>query len=203
MAYSDNFQTALADLVTSLTAADLMDYNRMVFEKMWSARDVRNTEEIITGVRNGAVLPILKRKPQPDAFPFTDLTNCDVANCSIENEYSSHTWETAPIECRVPICLRTFSEDFHKFWNTCRGAMDLDSALLEYISKQFIDSLYLGSFRVAYFADKASSSPLYNKLNGIFTQMGTQTGNIVTVTQNAGASYATQAITGAEVYDLP
>lgn len=199
--YTDNFVTALGDLVTSLTASDLMDYRRMVFQQIYEPRDVRTTEQVVTGVRNGAVLPIFKRKLNPDAFPFVDpATGCNPTTCDMSNEYSAHTWETGLIECRLPICLRKFSDDFHKFWNTCRGSVDMDTAMLDWISRTFIDNLRLGSFRVAYFSDKSETSAIYNKINGIFAQMQTQSGNIIAVTENAGVSYTAQALTGEKAY---
>lgn len=201
--YTDNFGTALKALVTSLTAADLMDFNNLIFQQIFEPRDIRDTDVIITGVRNGAVLPVLNRKLSPDSFPFSDLTTCDVAECDLSNEYSSHTWEVAGIECKIPICMRSFDQDFLTFWRQCQlltSPPDLDSAIIEYLQRVFVDNLRLGTIRAAYFADKSSASALYNKIDGIFAQLETQAGNIIDITENAGANYAAQALTGEKAY---
>ena len=60
----------------------------------------------------------------------------------------------------------------------------------------------LASWRASYFGDKAlAPNPFFDKIDGIFVQLGAGNGGQVDITQNGGATYDAQAVTGEEVYD--
>lgn len=212
MAYSDNFAADIITLVDGLEDAELLDFNNLLFEETFQYSDLAMEHEVITGVRNGSHLPILDDDADPETFPFTDETSCTPPECDITPEYSSYTWAVKLIECRVPICLRTFSEGFLKFWNAWRqtqeGEPDLSQAYIAYMVKRFSKNHQLALWRAAYFADSSASSDYLNGYDGIFVQAEANPDQVVTITENSNGSgsgsdclYADQAITGAAVYE--
>lgn len=208
MAYSDNFAATIGTAVDSLTAAELAKIENMIVEKVFAKSDLAKINQIVTGVRNGSVLPILRNVPEPDSFPFVDAAACDITDCDVTNVFSEHTWETGLVECRIGICMKTFDEDFLVFFNafkaTQAGGADINisSVMFKFITDKFIDNLELASWRATYFADKATNPNIYyDKIDGIFVQLAAGSGDIVDLTQNAGVTFLLQAITGEEVYD--
>lgn len=203
--YTDNFVEDLLPLVTDLVSAEKMEMSEMIYAAAFEDSDIAERNEIVTGVRHGNVLPILKDNPQPESFPFVDSSSCAETECDITHEFSNHTWEVGLIECRVGICLRTFNENFLKFFNAVRhtqtGEIDVDTAILMFISGQFTKNLNLSTWRAAYFGDKSSTSAYFNGIDGIFTQMEANADQVIDITQNDGASFALQAITGEQVYN--
>lgn len=205
MSYSDNFVTELLPLVTDLVSAEKMEMSEMLFSAAFMDSDISDQNEVVTGVRNGQVLPILKDNPQPESFPFVDESSCDETDCDVTHQFSSHRWEVGLIECRVGICLRTFNENFLKFFNAIRqtqaGDIDVNTALLMFISGQFTKNLNLSTWRAAYFGDKSSASAFFNGVDGIFTQLEANPNQVVDITQNDGIDFAAQTITGEQVYN--
>jgi len=192
-------------LVTDLVSADKMEMSEMLFSKAFADAQITDVEEVVTGVRHGNVMPILLDEPDPESFPFVDETDCDGADCDITHKFSSHTWEIGLIECKVGICLRSFNENFLKFWSafrhTTQDEPSLNEGLLAFISGQFTKNLNISTFRAAYFGDKASASVYFNKIDGIFTQMEANPNQVVAIAENAGADFVGQAITGEQVYN--
>lgn len=205
MAYTDNFVADLLSLVTDLVSAEKMELNNMLFEKTFAQGDLATQHEVVTGIRTGHLVPILKDTPNPDSFPFVDETSCEPTDCDITHEFASMKWTLGLLECRVGICLRTFNENFLKFWNTWRqtqeGEPNLDSALIQFISGKFEQNLQLAQWRAAYFADTSSLSAYYNAFDGIFAQAEANPELVIDITENAGGTYALQAIEGEAVYN--
>lgn len=205
MSYSDNFVQDLLPLVTDLVSAEKMEMSEMLYSAAFEDSDISAQNEIVTGVRNGQVLPVLKDNPQPESFPFVDQNSCDETDCDITHEFSNHKWEVGLIECRVGICLRTFNENFLKFFNMVRqtqtGDIDVNTALLMFISGQFTKNLNLSTWRAAYFGDKSSASQYFNGVDGIFTQLEANPDQIVDISENDGADFSLQAIEGEAVYN--
>ena len=206
MAYSDNFVADLLSLVTDLVSAEKMEMSEMLYSKAFTHSEITEKEEVVTGVRHGNVVPILKDTPNPESFPFVDETDCAPTDCDITHEFGDHQWELGLIECRVGICLRSFDENFLKFFNAWRmtqqGDVDVDSAILAFISEKFNKNLNLSTFRAAYFADKSSLSVYFNKIDGIFTRMEAGAADqLVEITENDGANYAAQAMGGEDAYN--
>ncbi|MDB9801061.1 hypothetical protein OAB94_01665 [Flavobacteriaceae bacterium] len=208
MGYTDNFASTIGVAVDSLTAAELAKIENMITQKVFAKSDLTTINTVITGIRNGSVLPILDNVPQPDSFPFVDASTCDTTDCDVTNTFSEHTWELGLIECRLGICMKSFDEDFLVFFNTYKATqaggadVDMNSLMLKFITDKFVDNMELASWRASYFGDKAlAPNPFFDKIDGIFVQLEAGAGGKVDITQNAGATYAAQAITGEEVYD--
>ena len=205
MAYSDNYSAALTTLVDGLVAADKLEFSELLFSKAFQDTDVTQTHTVVTGIRKGHKVPILKDNPNYESFPFVDSTSCATTECDVANEFGNMEWDLALQECRVPICLRTFDEEFLRFFNqykvTEAGEPDLNTAILAFITNKFRKNLVAAQWRSAYFADKSSASALFNGHDGFFTQAEANADQIVTVTQNDGAvTFADQKVTGEQVY---
>jgi hypothetical protein len=206
MAYTDNFSTALLTLVTDLVSAEKMELSEMLFEQTFEESDIATQHEVVTGVRHGHVVPILKDTPNPESFPFVDPKSCAPTDCDVTQEFSSTKWELGLLECRVSICLRTFDENFLKFFNTIRhtqeGEPNLDSAIIQFISGKFTRNLELAKWRASYFGDTSSVSAYFNGFDGIFAQAEANADHVVTITENDGVdNNAQQFADGEAVYN--
>jgi hypothetical protein len=208
MGYTDNFAATIGIAVDSLTAAELAKIENMITQKVFAKSDLTTINTVVTGIRNGSVLPILDNVPQPDSFPFVADNDCAVTDCSVSNTFSEHTWELGLIECRLGICMKSFNDDFLVFFNAYKATqaggadVDMNSLMLKFITDKFVDNMELASWRASYFGDKAlAPNAFFDKIDGIFVQLEAGSGGKVTVTQNAGATFAAQAVTGEEVYD--
>lgn len=209
MAYSDNFSADLISLVTDLASGEKMEMSNMLYAKSFVDSDIAEQNEVVTGIRHGNVIPILKDVPEPETFPFVDETVCTTTDTSVSNTFASHTWELGLIEARVGICLRSFNDDFLKFFNATKYTqaggqdIDVDSALLQFISGKFLKNLNLATWRAAFFGDKASASAYFNAIDGIFTQMEANASQVIAIAENSELDYATQIanLTGEDVYN--
>lgn len=208
MGYTSNFASTIGTAVDSLTSAELAKIENMITQKVFAKSDLTTINQVVTGIRNGSVIPILDNVPQPDSFPFVDSSDCAVTDCDVTNTFSEHTWELGLIECRLGICLKSFDEDFLVFFNAYKateaGGADIDmtSLMMKFITDKFVDNMELASWRASYFADKAlAPNPFFDKIDGIFVQLQAGGGGQIDVTQNAGATFTAQAITGEEVYN--
>lgn len=206
MAYSDNFVDDLLSLVDDLVTADKMELSEMLYEKSFGESNIADSHTVVEGVRHGHVVPILKDTPDPESFPFVDETSCDATECDVEHEFSNMSWELGLIECRVPICLRTFNENFLRFFNSWRhtqeGEPDLNQAIIQFINGKFERNLTLAQWRVAYFGDKSSASAYFNGVDGFWAQAEANSDLVIDITENGGATFADQAFaSGEDVYD--
>lgn len=212
MAYSDNFVTDVISLVDDIVDGEFLDFGNLLFEEAWQYSDLAQEHQVVTGVRHGSKMPILDDAADPETFPFQDETDCDPPECDITPEYSVHDWEIKLIECRVPICLRSFNENFLKFWNAWRhtqeGEPDLNQAMIAYMVQRFNKNHVLALWRTAYFSDSSSGSTFLNGFDGIFVQAEANPNQVIAITENtagsgsgSACSYADQAIEGAAVYE--
>ncbi len=210
MAITTNFASAITALVTSLTSAEKLNFSEALFTKSVETSDITKDHTVLTGVRHGNLVPIIDNQPDYESFPFSNAGACAIPECDLAHKYSTNKWELGLIECKVPICLRTFNDDFLKFWNQYKmvqtdGAKNeseyMESALIQFLADQFKTNHIAAQWRGAYFGDKASESSLFNGINGFFTQMEANTSQKVTIAKNSGANYGLQKMTGAEIYE--
>lgn len=213
MPITTNFKTELLPLIESLSAE--ADFSKLVFEKVFLPKDFNQSEafSIVTGVRNGNVLPLLRDVPNYESFPFVDSSSCDIPLCDQTHDYSGRKWELGLLECRTEICLRTFDEKFLVFWNQYKmvnltgdetsGAVarHLKTALLQYIVDNIKRDLNAAKWRAAYFGDKASDSKYFNGIDGFFVQAEANANNVVAIAKNNEGTYAEQVMTGEEIYN--
>lgn len=209
MAYTDNFVEDFLPLVDDLASAENADYRKLIFNKVFIASDIAKDHTVVTGVRNGSLTPIIDMEPNYEAFPFINAESCDTTECDLNMNYSGQKWDLGLISCRVPICLRTFNDNFLIFWNSYKmlnpakvDRVYLKTALLQYITDLLVNSFEIAKWRVEYFGDKGSASPLLNGFDGWFAQAQAVPGLVVPIAKNAGATYVAQQMTGQEIYDL-
>lgn len=208
MASTDNFTSTLLPLIDKIAAE--ADFSKVLFEKTFLNTDFNKANTIVTGVRHGNVVPIISDVPNYESFPFVDANACDITECDLNTNYSGKKWELGLIECRIPICLRSFQDDFLVFWNQYKMVNPttdvvtqdyLETALMQFLADKVKTSLNAAKWRTAYFGDKASSSGYFNGFNGFFTQAEANAANVVVIAKNDGVTYADQQMTGQEIYD--
>lgn len=205
MAIQGNFATAITDLVDSLTAAEKLNISELLFTKAFGVNSLQDQHTVMTGVRNGNLIPIITTQANYESFPFNDQTDCSKPTCDVNETYSTFKWNLGLIECRVPICMRSFEEDFLKFWNEYKQVTndpDLNTALLQRIIDVFTMNMRAAMWRVVYFGDTASSSNLFDGFDGFFVQAGANPSQVIDITENSGGTFAAQKMTGEEVYNL-
>ena len=209
MAYTDNFVEDFLPLVDDLISAENATYRALIFNKVFIASDIAKDHTVVTGVRNGSLVPIIDMEPNYNAFPFIDAESCDTTECDLNMNYSGKKWELGLISCRVGICLRTFNDNFLVFWNSYKmlnpakvDRVYLRTALLQYITDLLVNSFEIAKWRVEYFGDKASASTLLNGFDGWFAQAAAVPGLVVPIAKNNGATFALQQMTGQEIYKL-
>ncbi|CAA7195451.1 MULTISPECIES: hypothetical protein [Chryseobacterium] len=207
MAITDNFVTSLLPLIEKLSAE--ADFSKLLFEKTFLPTEFNKANTVVTGVKNGNVVPIITDEVDYESFPFVDANSCDTTECNLNTNYSGKKWELGLIECRIPICLRSFNDDFLIFWNDYKMINPttevtkkyLNTALIQFLTNKVKNNLNGAKWRVAYFGDKASTSDYFNGFNGFFIQAEANTSLVVPIAKNTAGTYSAQQMTGQEVYD--
>lgn len=204
MAITNNFQTAILDIIDDLVTADKANIQDAVYESAFEISSVTDGHIVITDVRNGNVIPILSKSPQYDSFPYKDPTNCTIPSCDLDLGFGAKPWTLGMIACKIPICINSFDENFLLFWNQHKrvfGDADINGALLQYIVERFQQALEAAMWRVIWFGDTTTSNaspnyPLLRPIDGIFTQAEAMNGVKIEVTENAAGS----GLTGEAMY---
>lgn len=211
MAIVNNFTEQVTDLVTSLTAAEKLNFSEAIFTRSVELSPLTQDHAVVTGVRNGNLVPIIDDQPDFESFPFSDANACAVPECDLSHNYSTNKWELGLIECKTPICLRSFDDDFLLFWNQYKMIQTdgdkneseyLQSALVQFLFDQFKVNHTAAQWRGGYFGDKASDSNLFNGIDGWFTQAEANAENVVEIVENAGANYTAQKLSGERIYEI-
>jgi hypothetical protein len=206
MAITDNFKEGIVDVVNNLVSADKLKISEAIFKKTQEVTNVTNSHTVVPGVRNGQLIPIIDGEPNYESFPFNQVNSCDAPECGVNTKYSTYKWNLGLIECRIPICLRSFEEDFLLFWNQFRvinpDISDINSAYMAYIIGKVKTDLLAAQWRVVYFGDTSSSSRLFNGFDGFYTQMESRGGNNLPIIENTAANLSGQKMTGEKVYEI-
>ena len=211
MPIDTNFTEQITDVVGSLTKQEKMQFSEALFKGSVEVTDLTKEHTVLTGVRNGNFVPIIDDQPSYESFPFSDPNVCAIPACDVSTNYSAEKWELGLIECKVPICLRSFDDDFLLFWNQYKMIQTdaaknegeyMSSALIQFMVDKFKKNHLAAQWRGAYFGDKASSSPLFNGIDGWFTQAEADESKIITIAENEGATFAEQQLTGERVYEI-
>jgi len=187
MAITTNFQTAILDLVDDLVTADRVNISNAIFTNAFEVGNIADGHQVITGVRNGNLIPILSNAPKYDSFPVKSMNDCAIPVCDLDLGFSAKAWQTSMIACKIPICINTFDDNFLGFWNQYKrlsGDADLSSALIQYIYDLFQKDLQASLWRRAWFADSASLSDYLKGADGIFTQAEAMDGYKIEVNEN-------------------
>lgn len=205
MAYESNLPEILSDL-QGLTQAEKMNIANLIYTKTFSVKNIKDTHPTLSQVRSGSKIPILMESDDYGAFPFTE-GNCTLPSCTINDTFSTYTWELGQIGCEITICMENFDQEFMIFFNTWKKMNDGDlySAVVEFIVERFQQRHLKAEVRVAYFGDKSSSDDLINGFDGAFVQMEAigDDENFVAISENAASTVQGQTISsGDRVYEL-
>lgn len=210
MAVTTNFSTAVLDLVTDLVTADKVRLSEAVYESSFEVSPLAENHQVITGVRDGNIIPILSTAPQYNSFPYKNPADCTIPVCDLDLGFSAKAWQLGMIACKIPICINTFNENFLVFWGSNKrifGDENLSSALMQFIVEKFQTNLQAAMWRVAFFGDRSTDSgdanySLLRPIDGIFTQAEAGDGTKILITQNnSGTAGAPVALTGEAVYE--
>lgn len=204
MAVTTNFDSQVLALVDDITSAETANLSNAYFEKFFEVGKLPENFTVITGVRNGNVIPIISTNPNYAKFPYKDPTNCTLPACDIDLPFSAKIWQLGMIGCKTPVCINGFNDQFLAFWGRYKrvfGDEDLDSALMAFIMEVWERDLNAALWRVAFFGDTTTPAqdPFYEYLrpiDGIFTQAEAGSGIQIPITQNAGST----PMTGPEMY---
>lgn len=208
MAVTNNYTTAVVDLVDSFTNADMLEFNQAIVNDISVDNEIEAEKTVLYGVNNGDVVPVIEKNDDYTMFPVADEATCGTESCDLDTNFSAVKWDLALIKCKTAICLNSFSREFLHFFNTKRKFdenPDLDQLLLQYLGEQFKQGLENAKWRRAYFADQASTSPLLDGANGFFVKADASAvvgENKIEITKNAGTTAVLQRMTGEEVYEL-
>jgi len=202
MAYTAADLTALLAALTGLTAAEKMNVANLIFIETFQEKNLQDTHPFFSQVRAGSKVPILEDNDDYGSFPFTE-GNCQLPECSIDDNFSEFTWDIQKIGCKVTICMENFANDFLVFFNTWKkmNEDDIETALVQFIIERFQAKHKKAEIRVAYFGDTSADSTLVNGMDGFFVQMQAlaTADNTVAITQNGGVTVGAQTITDGEV----
>jgi hypothetical protein len=199
MAITTNFNTAVLALVDDLVTADNIDISKAIYTSTFEVGDIAEGHQIVTGIRPGALIPILDNAPNYGAFPVKSTNNCSIPACDLDLGFSTKAWQTAMIACKIPICINSFDENFLLFWNQHKrifGDADLNSSLMQYIVDLFQKNLQAAIWRRVWFADSASTNDYLEGADGIFTQAEAMDGFKIEVAENVAGT----GLTGAALY---
>ena len=130
MALDKNFATNITNAVKSLVEADgLLDLSNVIYSATSEIGDFATKHNVITDVRNGKLVPIITLGNNYGALS-ADFGDCSIDTCDLNASYSTKKWLLGDYNCRVPICLKTYSEDFKLFWGMYNQTLEspLDEA---------------------------------------------------------------------------
>ena len=208
MAVTNNYSGNVVDLVQSFTNADKLTFADALVNEIVVDNEIEKEKNVIYGVKNGDVVPIIEKNDSYTMFPVASETVCGTSECDMPVNFSGVVWDLALIKCKIPICLNSFDKEFLAFFNTYRkfdNNPDLDQVLLQYLGEQFKQGLENAKWRRTYFADQASTSPLLDGSDGFWTKADASAvvgENKITITKNNGGTAAAQRMTFQEIYDL-
>ena len=202
MALQGNFATAIGDLVTNLVAADIANINEAIFQETFTVGSFSQAHTMLTGRRNGTPQPIVLSNDYYGSMPKGDETSCDLNACDLTPNYSSKEWCLSEYNCRIPICMRSFDEEFLMFWNMYRQGLEDPTAepdtqaFLDFIENIVRNQVQGTQWRVGYWGDTSETgNDLINGCDGYFVQAEAGSGEKIDLTV-AGAEP-----TGEELYN--
>jgi len=177
MAFEGNFSTAVLALVEDLVSADKVNINEAIFQETFGIGSFVGAHTLRTGVRHGNVIPIVLAGDNYCAMPVGDQTDCELNECDLTPNYQAKKWDLAEYNCRIPICMRSFEENFLAFWNMYRQRLEDPTqepdaqAFLTYLTTQVERNILGAQWRVGYWGDtSATTNNLINGNNGFFAQ---------------------------------
>lgn len=198
MALDTNFATAITGAVTSLSEADKLALANVIYSATAEVGDFAPKHNVLTDVRNSNLIPIITRGNNYGALS-ADAGDCSMNECDLTDTYSTKKWVLGEYNCRVPICLKTYSDDFKLFWGMYNQTLESPleeadkDAFIAYVVDKAQRNVQGALWRTGYYGDTTSSNGLISENNGIFTEA--DAGDGAKQTLPAGE------LTGQQVYD--
>lgn len=188
MAITDNFKTAVLDVIQGLSAHDKTKFANLIWQNGIRNGELADRHTLVTDVRNGDPVIILDNKRNYKSFPASpDPKECGLNECDLEANFSTKTWSLFPYNCRVPICFKSFEQDFLYFFEDNYQVLhdlSLEERILVFLRDRFEDNMIGATWRMGYFGDTSIDAldPDYDYFRGVdgfFTQA--QAGNGVKI----------------------
>lgn len=197
---TNTFKTGITDAVKSLTEASKMDYANVIFANVHEISDFASKYNVLTGIRNGARVPIIKTGNNYGALSASE-NDCSLNECDFEDVYSNKKWVLGTYNCRLPICLETFSEDFKLFYGMYSQTLENPlqepdkDAFLAYITYKANQNIQGALWRTSHWGDTTSSNGLISKNNGFWTEADAGDGEKIEMEVTGGV------MTGEQIYN--
>lgn len=182
MAVTTNFTQNVIDLVTSLSGQANTNLSNTIFTGVFEDRTIAENHMVVTGLNEGDPSIVVDTSVNYKTFPSISKTACESNECDLDIPFSSKLWSFGLYNCKIGICMKSFDRDFLFFWNQNYQVLhnpaemdveqfereNMDSALLDYLTKKFESNLIGTAWRVSYFADQDIdvSDPNVQLLNG-------------------------------------
>lgn len=186
MAITDNFKTAVLDVIEGLSAHEKTTINNVIFQNGIKGGTLAQRHTLVTDVRHGDPAIILDNRRKYNSFPATPAgegNECSLNSCDLNINFSMKRWNIESYNCRVPICYKNFTRDFLYFFESHTQVLHdltLEEQILVFLRNQVEENLIGATYRVGYFGDTSIDAldPYYNYFRGVdgfFTQA--QAGN--------------------------
>lgn len=156
--------------VNSLCAADKANISNVIFSNYIQAENFAQHHEVMTEVRNNAIIPYIDAKPNY-GFLKVSQGNCVTNVCDIDATASVKRWNPADYDCRLTICKEDLACDFRLFWNMrCKDFDNMNDAFMAFIVAKVNENFNASQWRIGYFDDSANTNPDYAGIDGLFKQ---------------------------------
>ncbi|MDM1523859.1 hypothetical protein HX088_11335 [Empedobacter sp. 225-1] len=194
------FADSIKAIVQNLTTADKVNFNKVVYEKVFGVTDLIQSHQLITDVHNGQIVPVIDKSVDYGQYPKSQ-GNCAMNDGVITERYSTRKWNLVELNGRHSYCMKDLDQDFMIFWNQKKLTLDnpLEApdydAYIDFLTEQAVNNLKGAQWRQAYLGDTSHESGLINGADGYFAQAEAGSGEKITITK-AGAEATAQ-----EIYD--
>lgn len=174
MAINGGFETAI-EAVQGLVGTEKLEFANLLFSATNEIGDFGPKHNVIKGVRKGNQIPILTQGNNYGALSAT-LGNCSMNECDFTDTYSTKEWVLGTYDCRIPVCLETYSEDFKLFWGMYSAKIEDPqnesdkSKFLAYLADKGQRYVQGALWRTSYLGDTTSVNGLIKANNGFFTE---------------------------------
>lgn len=189
MAIEGNFVEQIVDMVTGLTSAEKLEISQAIYIETFDINDFTNAHTFRPGVRDGSVIPIVGLVDKYCTMPAGNEQSCDLNECDITLNFAAKKWGLGEYNCRIPVCMRTFTEDFLVFWRMYRQRLENPieqpdaQAFLAYLTSIVEDRIKGTTWRVGYWGDtSATLNNLIKNNDGFWVQAEAGGGIIDTIT---------------------
>lgn len=181
MAITSNLKTAVLDVIEGLSAHDKTKLANVIWQNGIRGGDLATRHTLVTDVRHNDPAIILDNRRNYKSFPATpsgEGNECSLNSCDLDINFSMKRWNIESYNCRVPICYKSFTQDFLYFFESHTQVLHdltLEEQILVFLRNRFEDNLIGATWRMAYFGDTSIDSgdtdyDYFRGVDGFFTQ---------------------------------